>query len=132
MPVTGPGTRRAWPSPTGHAPAANTKATITVPAAGNDTRNVCTGLTVTLAAGAVAPSAATVKVALIDGVAGATTYLWGPHTLAIAAIAGALNGISRGGRWTGSENTAMTLEFEAASGANTIQSVSMEGHTEQG
>lgn len=93
-------------------------------------RNVCTGLTVVLVAGASAPTATTVSVALIDGAAGGTTYLWGPHNLGIPAVAGATNGIVvEPIRKPGSANTAMTLEFSAAGGANTIESVSMEGET---
>lgn len=111
-----------------HAPVANTKATCTQAAAAG-LRNVCRGITVMLVAGASAPTAASVTVALIDGASGVTSYLWGPHAMGIPAVAGATNGVSRPGRWVGSVNTPMTLEFSAAGGANTIESVSMEGET---
>lgn len=113
-----------------HNPAANTKATCTQAAAGVGLRNVCTGLTVVLVAGSSAPTATTVSVALIDGSSGATTYLWGPHNIGIPAVAGATNGIVvEPLRRPGTANTAMTLEFSAAAGANTVESVSMEGET---
>lgn len=129
---TGPGNgRRQWALPIVHRPGANAQATITVPAAGANARNVCTGFTVTFVAGATAPTAVTVKAHLIDGISGATTYLWGT-TLGLPNVAGAVNGVARPGRWVGTENTPMTLEFDVAGGANTIESVSMEGHTELG
>jgi len=122
-----------WPPPAAsfansqHAPAANTKATITRAAAGAGKRNVCTGLTVTFCAGATAPTAVQVSVALIDGASGGTTYLWGPHVISLPATAGAMNGIARDGLYIpGTANTAMTLEFSAAGGANTIEAVSFE------
>lgn len=107
-----------------HKPAANTQATITLAAGGAGVRNVCTGLTVMLAAGTTAPSAASVTVALIDGSTGGTTYLWGPHTVSLPAVAGAETGIVVGHCWKpGTANTAMTLEFSAAGGANTFETV---------
>ena len=109
-----------------HLPAANTQATITQAAAGAGKRNICTGFTVMFVAGATAPTAINVSVSLIDGAAGGTTYLW-RATISLPATAGATSGIARMGRWIGSANTAMTLEFSAAGGANTIQSVAMEG-----
>lgn len=107
-----------------------TRATCTrlaVPAGSGFQRNVCTQLTAMLVAGASAPTAATVTVALIDGVSGGTTYLWGPHCLSIAAVAGATNGVVVDCWIEGSINTAMTLEFSAGGGANTVESVSMNG-----
>lgn len=112
-----------------HLPAANTQATITRAAAGAGIRNVCTGLTVIFAAGATAPTAINVAVNLIDGASGGGTYLW-RATLSLPATAGAVNGIARQPLWIpGTANTAMTLEFSVAGGANTIESVSMEGST---
>lgn len=113
-----------------HAPAANTKATITRAAAGGGIKNVCTGFTVSLAGQSTAPAAVQLSVALIDGASGGTTYLWGPQVIAIPAIAGATSAFVRSGIYIpGSANTAMTLEFSAAGGANTIESVSFEGTT---
>lgn len=136
MEVTkGPGARRgasatgsSWTSV--HTPAANTRATTTRAAAGAGVRNVCTGLTVTLAAGAVAPSAVQVTVTLRDGASGAGTVKWAA-VLALTAVAGQLVGAVKDNLWIeGSPNTAMTLEFDIAGGANTIEAVSMEGTTE--
>lgn len=114
---------------TSHAPVADTKATITKAAAGASVRNVCRQITVMLVAGTSAPAAATVTVALIDGAAGGGTYLWGPARLSVPALAGATSGIAIAVNKIGSANTAMTLEFSAAAGANTFQSVSMDGVT---
>lgn len=114
---------------TSHLPAANTKATITRASAGAGVRNVCTGLTVVLAATGTTPSAVNLSVSLIDGASGGTTYLW-RVTLSLPATAGALNGVTRSGLWLpGTAATGMTLEFSAAGGANTIESVSIEGTT---
>ncbi len=111
----------------GHVPSANVVATATQAAPGVGKYNVCLGLTVVLAAGASAPSAINVTVRLIDGAAGGTTYLW-QATMSLPATAGAMSGISRPMvDIRGSVNTAMTLEFSAAGGTNTIESVSMEG-----
>lgn len=110
-----------------HAPAANTKATCTQAAAADGRRNVCTALTIALAGGASAPAAVNVTVRLIDGLTGGTAYLW-QLTISLPAVAGSMNGAVRGPIWiVGSPNTPMTLEFSAAGGANTIESVSMEG-----
>lgn len=114
---------------TSHAPVVNTQATCTRAAAGVGKRNVCTALTVMLCAGATAPTAVQVTVRLIDGGAGGSTYLWQAH-LSLPAVAGASTGIVLVPVWfKGSPNTAMTLEFSAAAGANTFESVSMEGDT---
>lgn len=118
---------RSWSKT--HVPAANTQATITQPAPGQGKKLVCTGLTVAFAAGAAAPTATTATVSLIDGATGGTTFLW-QMTLGVVATAGATNGHSRPGKWVASHNTALTLEFSAAGGANTLESVSMEGYIE--
>lgn len=112
-----------------HHPGANTKATATKTADPKNKRHVATSITVVLSAGGSAPSAAVVNVALIDGASGGTTYLWGPHDIAIPSVAGAMNGISIP-LWTvGSQGTAMTLEFSAAAGLNTFESVTLTGTT---
>lgn len=113
-----------------HNPIANTKATITKAAGAGSVRNICTGFTVSLAAGAAAPAAVQLTVALIDGASGGGTYLWGPTVISLPAIAGAISAFAFGNRHdVGSAATAMTLEFSAAGGANTIESVSMNGTT---
>lgn len=111
-----------------HNPSANTKATITKSAGAGTIRNVCTGLTVSLASSSTtAPAAIQVTVALIDGSSGGTTYLWGPTVIALPAVAGAISAFVLSNCWKpGSQATAMTLEFSAAGGANTIESVSMD------
>ena len=109
-----------------HRPAANTQATVTIPAPGAALALVCEALTVTLVAGASAPSAVTAQVSLINGASGGTDYRWGT-TLGIPAVAGATNGASTKGDWWASENTALTCEFSAAAGANTLESVTLHG-----
>lgn len=114
-----------------HAPAANTQATITQAAAGVGKRNVCTALTVILAAGTTAPAAAQVDVKLIDGASGGATILWEAQ-LSLQAVAGDRAGVALSGLWIeGTANTAMTLEFSAAGGANTFESVDLSGHVVQ-
>jgi hypothetical protein len=113
-----------------HVPAADTKATITKAAAGAGTRNVCIGFTVTLSATASAPSAVQLTVALVDGATTGTDYLW-RSVISLPATAGAQTTITRTGCYLrGSINTAMTLEFSAAGGASTVESVSLEGTIE--
>lgn len=91
-------------------------------------RHVCTGICASLAAGAVAPTAVQVNVNLRDGATGAGTVLW-TGVISLPATAGAsappieLTGL----QIIGSVNTAMTLEFSAAGGANTFESVSLQG-----
>ena len=110
-----------------HLPAANTQATISKASAGAGLRNVCTWITVVLAAGASAPTAATLSVSLIDGATGGVTYLW-RAAISIPAVAGVTNGIALSNLWLpGTAATAMTLEFSASGGANTVESVSMGG-----
>lgn len=114
----------------GHSPAVSTQATATRAAAGAGIRNVCTGVTITFCATSTAPTATQLNVALIDGPSGGANYLWGPIPISLPAVAGAMTGITRVGMWRmGTANTAMTLEFSGAGGANTIQAVDMEGTT---
>lgn len=115
-----------------HFPAANTKATITQGTAGAGRRNVCDSITATFESDATPATVANKKVQLIDGASGATTIKWGT-TLGAVATGGATNGVAppapRFG-WRGSEDTPMTLEFESAGGAGSIQSVQMSGYSE--
>jgi len=113
-----------------HGPAANTKATATKPSAGPGKCNVVTGWTVTFCAGASAPTAIQVSVAILDGPSGSTNYLWGPIAISLPAVAGAMNGIVKDNQWRkGSPNTPVTIEFSVAGGAFTVESVAMEGTT---
>ena len=78
-----------------------------------------------LAAGAIAPTAANVVVNVIDGISGGTTYLW-RGTISIPATAGATNGFVNVPCWlAGTAATQLTIEFSAAGGANTFESVTM-------
>lgn len=127
------GTKRAgitgtnWTST--HVPSSNTKAT-TTKAANASGKNVCTGFTVSIVGDSTAPAATSgLIVSLIDGDTGGTTYLWRSY-ISLPAVAGAMLAIVRTGLWIeGSTNTKMTLEFSAAGGANTLESVTMEGTT---
>jgi hypothetical protein len=111
-----------------HEPAANTQGT-TSKAADGAGRHACTGLTATFTATASAPTAVEVAVRLRDGASGAGTVLWAGK-LSLPATAGASVGVTRSGLWiVGTANTAMTLEFSAAGGANTTEVVSLEGVT---
>jgi hypothetical protein len=111
-----------------HVPATNTQATKSQASAGSGKRNVCTGFTVTLAAGASAiTAAAPLTVMVVDGSSGGTTYLWRSY-INIPAVAGAQVSIVRTGLWlVGSQATAMTIEFSAAGGTNSYESVTMDG-----
>lgn len=112
-----------------HAPAANNAATISKAAVTNGT-HVCTGFMATLSTGASAPTAIQVSVALRDGATGAGTILW-TGVIAVPATAGvsAHPIVVTGVELKGTQNTAMTFEFSATAGANTIESVSMCGYT---
>lgn len=113
-----------------HAPAANTQATASKAAAGAGIRNVCTGILVTLVAGSTAPAAVQVTVNLRDGATGAGTVLWSAVMSLPATAGGSAAPIALSGLWIeGTENTAMTLEFSAAGGANTVEAVAMQGDT---
>lgn len=111
-----------------HAPAANTQATASRAAGAAGVRHVCRGLTATLAAGAVAPAAIQVNVVLRDGASGAGTVLWAA-AMALPATAGATAApLSVMDMWiVGTAATAMTLEFSAAGGANTVEAVTLVG-----
>lgn len=109
-----------------HRPSAGTQASVTIAAPGAGQVLVCESLTVTYIAGASAPTAATHQVSLISGASGGTTYLWGT-TLAVPAVAGAPSGACVQGPWVGANNGALTLEFDAGGGANTLESVTCSG-----
>ena len=89
-------------------------------------------ITVTLAATATAPTAVNLTINLIAGASGGTTYLW-QTTVSLPATAGAATGFAITGlAIRGTADTAMTLEFSAAGGLSTIESVTMSGVTERG
>ena len=108
-----------------NAPAANTAATISQSAAAG-LRHVCTGFCATLSNGAVA-AAGTATLNLRDGATGAGTLLW-TMDFNIPATAGSAQSVAVGGLFiVGSTNTAMTLEFAGAGGANTTEKVNLCG-----
>lgn len=112
-------------------PIANTQATASKGAGGAGVRHVCTSITAILAADTTAPGAASVIVNLIDGASGGGVYLWRGR-LALPATAGETREIVISGlNIFGTANTAMTLEFSAAGGANTFESVTLTGYSVQ-
>lgn len=113
-----------------HTPTTNTQATITRAAGAAGVRHVCTSISCALSAPAAATSGV-VQINLRDGATGAGTILWsqtlqvgGATSIAAGVVGIALSGLSI----VGSAATAMTLEFSAAGGANTSESVSMTGY----
>lgn len=113
-----------------HAPAANTKATISQAAvAGMVHVAECASAVIT--AGTTAPTAAVTTLQLRDGATGAGT-IEASWAVAVPATAGLMSPpiMLCGLGIAGSPNTAMTLEFAAAAGANTFESVSLSGRTQ--
>lgn len=110
-----------------HCPAANTTATITRAAPGVGKRLVVTSIDVGACAGTTAPTAAAVTVSLTDG---ALTVHW-KKNMVFPATAGIQGGIVLDNEWIIiPENTAVTLAFSVAGGANTFEDVNMRGITE--
>lgn len=118
--VTNPGT---WAI--AHAPAANTQATISRAAGAAGVRHVCKSITGSVL-GLAAAAETTVSLRLRDGATGAGTILWEQTVLvAVSQQNGfALTDLNI----FGSAATAMTLEFSAAGGANTTESVALSGY----
>lgn len=111
-----------------HKPAANTVATISKAAGGAAVRHVCKGFMVGLSNNAAAASSA-VTVQLRDGATGAGTVLW-ETSMAIPATAFTSQVIAISGLYiVGTANTAMTLEFSGAAGANTLENVNIFGES---
>ena len=107
-------------------PATNTQATVTRAADTSGRRHIVTSLHFSLA-GAAAAAAAITQCVVRDGATGAGTILW--SGVLAAPIADSAE-ISLGGlSIVGTANTAMTIEFTAASGAGTQQSVTLTGYT---
>ncbi|MFY9586678.1 MAG: hypothetical protein WAT66_04400 [Actinomycetota bacterium] len=110
-----------------HTPVANTQATATQASAAGF-RHVCTSVAFSLTADTGIIAATTVLVNLRDGATGAGTILWSQR-ISVPATAGScksvvLNGLSI----VGTAATAMTLEFAAAGGASTFESVALTGY----
>jgi hypothetical protein len=112
-----------------HAPAVNTKATISQAAGGGTVRNVITGFSFGASTGTSAPSAVQLTINLRDGATGAGTILqsW---TVVLPASVGYNYGFGLSGLWIEcSQNTATTIEYSAAGGANTFEAVNLIGCT---
>src|SRR5262245_27986218 len=118
------------------APAANTQATASRAASTNpplaESRHVCTSITALIRGGTTAPAAVQATVNLRDGASGAGTVLASFSLVLAGAIAAADSIFIDSLEIIGSPNTAMTLEFAAAGGANTFESVTLTGHTISG
>lgn len=110
-----------------HVPAVNVAATVTRAAPGVGRRIVITGFDAIVANGGTAPTATTAVPSLVSG----STTKWSA-TFGVQATAGDTVGITKANRWIiCGENEAVTLSFAAASGANTYQSVNLEGVIEE-
>lgn len=112
-----------------HTPAANTQATISRAAVAS-TRHICTSISAVLSA-PVAVLSGAVQINLRDGATGAGTILWS-QTVEAGGAASVVNDraviMLSGLQIFGSVNTAMTLEFSAAGGAGTFESVALTGY----
>lgn len=106
-------------------PGANTQATASKAAGGAGVRHILRSFTISLSSTAAAASQQTVVIR--DGASGAGTVLY-TFSVAIPATAdsGAVFGLSNLSIF-GSANTAMTIEFTVAGGANTFETVSASG-----
>ncbi len=110
-----------------HTPATNVQATISRAAVASQ-RHVCRSVTATLI-GLAASAEATVLVNLRDGATGAGSILWSARLL-VTGTQGSESGVTLSGlNIVGTANTAMTLEFEAAGGASTFETVALTGNT---
>lgn len=106
-----------------HDPADNVRATVTRSAGGSGVRLVCTSICASLSGTA---ASALVKVYLRNGASGVGPILWAANMIVPAnghAVI-ALSGLSI----VGSANTAMTLEFDAAGGVGTQETVALTGY----
>lgn len=110
-----------------HTPVANTQATISRAAVAGQ-RHVCRSISATLI-GLAASAETTVLVNLRDGASGAGTILYSTRLL-VTGTTGSQTGVGLSDlNIVGSVNTAMTLEFAAAGGANTFEAVNLTGFT---
>ncbi|HEV3129595.1 MAG TPA: hypothetical protein VGY32_11465 [Solirubrobacteraceae bacterium] len=117
--VTGPGGFAVQ-----NQPAANTQATVTQAAGAAGVRHVCTSISAAITAGASAGTV--VFVNLRDGASGAGTILW---SIALDAPANGSDTVTISGlNIVGTAATAMTLEFSAAGGITTNETVALTGY----
>jgi hypothetical protein len=112
-------------------PAVNTAATATH-AAVPGKQHILNTIHCTFNAGAVAPGAVQVSMVIRDGASGTGPVIWSSQ-MALTAVAGqASPPIELGGlAIQGSPGNAMTIEFTAAGGANTFETVSGTGFVPQ-
>lgn len=108
-------------------PIVNTQATITRAAGAAGVRHIATSITATFSSGTSSAGGAVVAV-LRDGSTGAGTILWQSNMQFTAAVDGGQTIVVPALNILGSPATAMTLEFTAAGGANTFESVSVTGY----
>lgn len=112
-----------------HFPATATQATASKGAGATGVRHIATSITVSFAQPTASPVAFTGDVALRDGLTGAGTVLW-RAAIACPATASEVRTITISGlAIVGSAATAMTLEFNAAGGTATQQSVTLTGYS---
>lgn len=114
-------------------PAVNTLATQSKGAVAG-TKHVIDCVIAKLVANTTAPAAAQVNVIIRDGATGAGTIIW-QQPMALQAVAGLDPGPQAWCPWgglavMGSTNTAITVEFSAAGGANTFEGIWARGHEE--
>lgn len=103
-------------------PGVNTQATATLAAPGVGLRNVLTQITAKLVGGTSAPSAVNVNVNIIGGASGGTPVQ--SITVSLDATAGRDGGFALNDVYIPvALNTALTVEFSAAAGAFTFESV---------
>lgn len=108
-------------------PAANTQATVSKAAGGAGVRHVLQAILAAAVSDSAAPAAIARAVYVRDGASGVGTIIWAGYC-ALPAVAGEKSEIALSGlNIVGSANSAMTIEYSQAMGANTYQSVSMAG-----
>jgi hypothetical protein len=110
-------------------PAVNTAATISKAAGTGGAVHVADCVTATFVANTTAPAAAVVTAVIRDGATGVGTILWSAD-LGVTATAGLSSTPVQlcGLNINGTANTAMTIEFTAAGGANTFETVGLTGY----
>lgn len=109
-------------------PAVNVAASVTRAAVGG-TRHVARTIAADVVAGTTAPAGIVLNPVLRDGATGVGAILWGRY-LALEAVIGFSDDTASGGTMNvvGTAGNAMTLEFTAAGGANTFESVALTGY----
>jgi hypothetical protein len=110
-------------------PAVNTAATATRAASSTGGVHVADCVSATFIAGTTAPAAVNVTVVIRDGTTGAGTVLFAADLALAGTISDRATPVQLCGlSIPGSANTAMTVEFTAAGGANTFETVALTGY----